>query len=339
MRARGALIGCGFFAENHLNAWKQLDVDLVAVCDRDAAKSASAATRFDISRHYSNAEEMLQREKLDFVDIVTTVSTHRELVELAARFGVGAICQKPFATNLEDADVMIAACDKAGVSLMVHENFRWQRPMQEIRKVLDQNAIGETFFGRISFRHDYDIYALQPYLAETSQFAILDVGIHLVDLARFFFGEVSALSCITQSVNPRVKGEDVATILLKHVNGATSIADASFYSQVRPNPFPQTLVEIDGTKGCIRLMNGYKLTVVADGLDSHMTTEPQLMKWMERPWHVVQDSVVNTQNHWLDALRAGIAPATSGRDNRQTLKLCLLAYESARVSATLKVEN
>ncbi len=338
MTARGALIGCGFFAENHLNAWKQLDVSLVAVCDTDSAKSARAALRFGIPRHYANAEEMLQSEKLDFVDIVTTVSSHRALVELAARYGVGAICQKPFATNLEDADAMIAACERAGVSLMVHENFRWQRPMLEIRRVLDQQAIGEPFFGRISFRHDYDVYAVQPYLAETVQFAILDVGIHLVDLARFFFGEVTALSCMTQSVNPRVKGEDVATIFLKHVNGATSIADASFYSQLRPNPFPQTIVEIDGTKGSIRLTEGYKLAVVADGLASHMTTEPRLMSWMERPWHVVQDSVVNTQNHWLDKLRAGLVPATSGKDNRRTLQLCLLAYESAKAGATLKVE-
>ena len=339
MRARCALIGCGFFAENHLNAWKRLDVDLIAVCDTDPEKSASAAIRFGIPRHYTNAEEMLQSEKLDFVDIVTTVSTHRALVELAARQGVGAICQKPFATNLEDADAMIAACDRAGVSLMVHENFRWQRPMLEIRKVLDQHAIGDPFFGRISFRHDYDIYALQPYLAETPQFAILDVGIHLVDLARFFFGEVAALSCMTQSVNPLVKGEDVATILLKHVNGATSIADASFYSQLRPNPFPQTIVEIDGTKGSIRLMEGYKLKVVAEGLTSHLTTEPQLMAWMSRPWHVVQDSVVNTQNHWLDTLRTGLMPATSGKDNRRTLQVCLLAYESAKAGATLAVMN
>ena len=338
MTAQGALIGCGFFAENHLNAWKQLDVSMVAVCDTDSEKSARAALRFGIPRHYTNAGEMLQSEKLDFVDIVTTVSSHRALVELAARYGVGAICQKPFATNLEDADAMIAACERAGVSLMVHENFRWQRPMLEIRRVLDQQAIGEPFFGRISFRHDYDVYAVQPYLAETVQFAILDVGIHLVDLARFFFGEVTALSCMTQSVNPRVNGEDVATILLKHVNGATSIADASFYSQLRPNPFPQTIVEIDGTKGSIRLTEGYKLAVVADGLASHITTEPRLMCWMERPWHVVQDSVVNTQNHWLDKLRAGLVPATSGKDNRRTLQLCLLAYESAKAGATLKVE-
>lgn len=337
MTARGTLIGCGFFAENHLNSWKSLEVDLVAVCDLDPAKAASAAKRFGIARSYSSAEEMLSREKPDFVDIVTTVGSHRMLVELAARHGVSAICQKPFATSLADADAMILVCERAGVALMVHENFRWQEPMLAVRKALDQPGIGAPFFGRISFRHDYDIYAVQPYLAETERFAILDVGIHLIDLARFFFGEVSALSCTTQRVNPRVKGEDAATILLQHVNGATSIVDASFFTHVLPNPFPQTTVEIDATKGSIRLAEGYKLSLNIDGKNSSFTVDPALKSWMERPWHCVQDSVLNIQRHWLDVLRAGGIPATSGKDNRLTLQIGLLAYEAAATGMTIKI--
>ncbi len=337
MTAKGALIGCGFFAENHLNSWKILDVDLVAVCDLDPARAVSAAKRFGIARHYSSAEEMLLREKLDFVDIVTTVGSHRMLVELAARHGVAAICQKPFATNLQDADAMILACERAGVALMVHENFRWQEPMLAVRRALDQPSIGNSFFGRISFRHDYDIYAVQPYLAETERFAILDVGIHLIDLARFFFGEVSALSCTTQSVNPRIKGEDVATILLQHINGATSIVDASFFTHLSPNPFPQTTVEVDATNGSIRLTEDYKLSINMDGKHSNLVVDPALMNWMERPWHCVQGSVLNIQRHWLEVLRDGGTPATSGRDNRLTLQLGLLAYEAAATGTTIKI--
>ena len=108
---RGALIGCGFFAENHLNAWRDLGANIVAVCDIDLGKAESAASRHKIARAYSDANEMLRTEKPDFVDIVTTVPSHRMLVELAAKNGVGAICQKPFATNLADADAMIAACE------------------------------------------------------------------------------------------------------------------------------------------------------------------------------------------------------------------------------------
>jgi D-apiose dehydrogenase len=337
MRAKGTLIGCGFFAENHLNAWKNLDLDMVAVCDLDPAKAAGAAQRFGIARHYSSAEDMLLREKPDFVDIVTTVDSHRLLVELAARHGVAAICQKPFATSLGDADAMIDACERAGVPLMVHENFRWQEPMLAVRKALDQLAMGTAFFGRISFRHDYNIYAVQPYLAEIERFAILDVGIHLIDLARFFFGEVAALSCATQSVNPRIRGDDVATLLLQHEGGATSIVDMSFFTHLSPNPFPQTTVEIDATKGSIRLMEDYRLSLNMDGQISRTVVDSEVKSWMERPWHCVQDSVLNIQRHWLDVLRTGGTPATSGRDNRRTLQIGLLAYEAAATGTTIKL--
>ena len=71
---RGALIGCGFFAANHLNAWRDVEgAEIVALCDRDPARLAEAAARFGIARTYADAGEMLAAEGLDFVDIATTV--------------------------------------------------------------------------------------------------------------------------------------------------------------------------------------------------------------------------------------------------------------------------
>jgi predicted dehydrogenase len=278
---------------------------------------------------------MLVNEQPDFVDIVTTAPSHRSLVELAARRGVPAICQKPFAVNLADAEAMVAACRDAGVPLMVHENFRWQAPLMAVRRAVDGGRIGAPFFGRVSFRHDWDVYSRQPYLAEDARFAIMDVGIHLLDVARFLFGEVTRISCTTQRVNPRVKGEDVATMLLEHASGATSVIDCSFFTHLEPNPFPQTLVEVDGEAGSIRLHEGYRLTVAANGHSQTEIVDAPLHRWTERPWHVVQDSVINTQRHWVACLRRGETPATSGADNLKVLKLAMAAYDSAENGRTI----
>jgi predicted dehydrogenase len=338
MTLRGTLVGCGFFAQNHLNAWRELDgVDIVAVCDVDAGKASSTANAFGISRAYDDAATMLARERPDFVDIATTVDSHRALVGLAASSGTAVICQKPFATDMSDASAMVAACAAANVPLMVHENFRWQHPLLEVSRVLRSGTIGKPFFGRISFRHDFDVYRTQPYLAEVARFAILDVGIHLLDVARFYFGEARRISCTTARANPRVKGEDVATMLLEHDSGATSIVDCSFHTQLVPNPFPQTLVEIDGTTGSIRLGQDYRMVVVAGGASqaSHVDVVPR--SWMQRPWHVVQDSVRNIQAHWIECLASKVEPATSGADNLRTLALCMAAYEAAETGRTVAI--
>lgn len=181
---RGALIGCGFFAINHLHGWRDArGAEIVAICDRSPERLRLAGEQFGIAARYSDAAEMLAREALDFVDIATTAPTHRALAELAASHGLAVICQKPFAPTLADAKAIVASCDKAGVPLMVHENFRWQSPMQKVKAVLEAGEIGEVFWGRVSFRSAYDVFSGQPYLAEGDRFIVEDLGIHALDIA------------------------------------------------------------------------------------------------------------------------------------------------------------
>jgi predicted dehydrogenase len=160
---RGSVIGCGFFAENHLNAWAAIaGVELAAVCDLDEGRARGAAERFGAGRHYTDAAAMLREVRPDFVDIATTVASHRPLVELTATERVPTIVQKPFGLTMADCEAMVAACAAAGVPLMVHENFRFQPPLRELRRLVDQGLIGTPHFGRITFRTGHDIYVKQP---------------------------------------------------------------------------------------------------------------------------------------------------------------------------------
>jgi len=327
---KGALIGCGFFAHNHLHAWAGIEgVEIVALCDRDETRLAEAAQAFGIDRTYRDAEALLAAEAVDFVDIATTVPSHRPLVELAAAQGRAAICQKPFAETMEDGAAMVEACRRAGVPLMVHENFRWQSPIRAVKACLDAGAIGEPFWGRVSFRSAYDVYAAQPYLATDDKFIIQDLGIHILDIARFLFGDVARLSASTKRVNPKIRAEDVATMMLHHRSGVTSIVDCSYATALERENFPETLLEIDGSAGTLRLRPDYRLTLHAKGATEHRDVAPPLLSWAQRPWHNIQESVLNIQQHFVDCLQDGRTPETSGADNLKTLGLVYAAYASA----------
>ncbi|WP_217578280.1 Gfo/Idh/MocA family protein [Mesorhizobium sp. GbtcB19] len=326
----GALIGCGFFAVNQMHGWRDIDgASIVAICDRDPERLRIVGDQFGIERRYSDAAAMFASEALDFVDIATTVGSHRPLVEMAAARRVPVICQKPFAPTLADAKVMVKACTEAGVPLMVHENFRWQSPIQAVRAVLDSGEIGSPFFGHISFRSAYDVFSGQPYLATGKRFIIEDLGIHILDIARFLLGDVSSLAARTKRVNPAIAGEDVATMLMDHEGGATSVVDCSYATKLAVEPFPETLVEIDGSDGTLRLTQGYKLTVTGRNGTTVKDVSPPLLAWASRPWHNIQESVVAIQKHWVECLSKGIEPATSGADNLKTFALVEAAYAGA----------
>jgi predicted dehydrogenase len=337
---RGALIGCGFFAVNQMHAWKDVaGAGIVAICDRDPERLTIVGDQFGIARRYSDADALFADGGFDFVDIATTVQSHYPLVEMAALHKVPAICQKPFARTLADAKAMVAACGEAGIPLMVHENFRWQTPIQAVKKVLEEGAIGTPFWGRFSFRSGYDVFSGQPYLAKGERFIIEDLGIHTLDIARFLFGDVRTLTARANRINPQIKGEDVATILLDHESGATSIVDVSYATKLGVEPFPETLVEIDGSAGTIRLSQGYRLEVTSGDGTEVTDVSPALLSWASRPWHNIQESVLAIQQHWIDRLKSGRETSTSGADNLKTLALVEAAYQSAASGQVVDVET
>jgi len=338
---KGALIGCGFFARNHMHAWADVDgAAIIALCDRDDKRLKETASRFGIERTYTDAAELLKSEELDFVDIATTVQTHRPLVELAAGSKVHIICQKPFANTMEDGRAMIDAAASAGVTLMVHENFRWQSAIRAAKAELDKGNIGTPFWGRVSFRSAYDVYSGQPYLATDDRFIIQDLGIHILDIARFLFGDARTISASTKRVNPAIRAEDVATMMLVHESGVTCVVDCSYASRLPRENFPESLLEVDGSEGTLRLMPDYKLVLHNESDTRELDVSPPLLAWAERPWHNIQESVYNIQRHFIDCLNASSPPETSGLDNLKTLELVEAAYLSAgEHSRTIKLDT
>jgi len=330
-KVRGAVIGCGFFSANHLNGWAELKdrCDIVAVCDMDEAKARAAAGRFGIPAHYTDAEAMLREAKPDFADIITTVNSHRALVELCAAHGVGVIVQKPLALDWDDATALVGAAHKAKVPIMVHENFRFQKPVLRARDIVASGEIGAPTWARFTWRTNFDVYAGQPYLAETRRFILMDIGVHVLDVARAVMGEADSIYCQTRQIKQGIAGEDMATVLMRHESGATSVNDFTYESRQSPDPFPQVLLEVEGTKGTLRLGIDYQITVNSPKGARIEAAAPPPLAWGNEPWLAIQDSVVTIQREWLDSLAEGRGAQTSGADNLRTFALVEACYTSA----------
>ena len=335
---RVGLIGCGFFATNHIHAWLGLEgANIAAICDTDPQRLAVAASMVgaDVVR-FSDAASLMASGVCDFVDIATSPSTHCALVLEAARHRMPAIVQKPMALTLADATSMVEAMNQAQVPFMVHENFRFQSPVVDVKRLIDGGRIGTPVYARIAFRTGWDIYGKQPYLAHEKRFVLADLGVHVLDLARLFMGEADRITCEADAIKPGIAGEDSAAMLLHHTEGGMSVVECTYASPLPEEIFPQVLVTVEGTAGSVVLGPNYDVSVRSGDKVERWNAEPERLPWAEAPWHVVQDSVRATQAHWLERFNSGVEPATSGRDNLNTLRLVEAAYRSFETRTSVR---
>lgn len=335
---RFAILGTGFWARYQLAAWLELKGPLcAALYNRTPEKAETLAREFSIPAVYRDPEELLLRERPDFVDIITSVETHRHLVELAARHKVPAICQKPLAPTLEDAQCMLDICRQAGVPLLVHENWRWQTPIRELKRILDTGEIGNIFRARVTYSNSFPVFDNQPFLKELEQFILTDIGTHILDTIRMLFGEARTLYCRTTRVHTNIRGEDVATIMLGMEGGATVTCEMSYASRVEQDRFPETFIFVEGERGSAELAPDFWIRVTTDAGTQARRCPPPFYSWADPRYALVQSAGVACNANLLAALKNEVPAETTGEDNLRTLQLVFGAYDSARTGQALRL--
>ncbi|MEO8429699.1 MAG: Gfo/Idh/MocA family oxidoreductase, partial [Verrucomicrobiota bacterium] len=321
-RSRFAIFGAGFWAQYQLAAWQELKhCECVAIYNRSLAKAAALARRFGVPAVYDDPEELLAREKLDFIDVITDVDTHCQFVHLAARHKLAVICQKPMAPSLEQAGKMVAVCRQARVPLFIHENWRWQTPIRALKKVLDAGTIGDTFRARVDMISGFPVFKNQPCLRELEQFILTDLGSHTLDTARFLFGEADTLYCQTRRVHRDIKGEDVATVMM-HMGGTTTVLVEMAYAEnfLERDRFPETFIFVEGEKGSAEVGPDFWLRVTTRNGTHARRVPPPRFPWANPAYDVVHASIVPCNANLLGALQGKARVETTGEDNLKTMK-------------------
>lgn len=327
---RLALYGCGFWSRFQLAAWRELDgVEIVALYNRTRAKAEALAHEFGVARVYDDPEALIAEVRPDAIDVITDVDTHSQFVHLAARQRIPVICQKPMAPSLHAAEQMVATCAETGTPLLIHENWRWQTPLRALKQQLAADTIGQPFRARIQFSSSFPVFDNQPFLKTLDQFILTDIGSHILDTARFLFGDAQRLYCQTARVNPEIKGEDVATVMLQQ-GDVTCTCEMSYASRLEHERFPETYVLIEGARGSLELGPDYWVrTTTADGTHARRYPPPRYA-WADPAYDLVHASIVPCNANLLRALKGGPPAETSGMDNLKTVQTVFGAYDSAR---------
>jgi len=336
---RFAIFGAGFWANYQLPAWLELPgLECVAIYNRTLAKAEKLAGRYGITGVYDDAEKLIANEELDFIDVITDVETHGRFVHLAAKHKLPVICQKPMAGSLGEAEAMVSACRRARVPFFVHENWRWQMPIRQLRKILKSGAVGRPFRARIDMVSGFPVFKNQPFLRELKEFIVADLGSHTLDTARFLFGEATELYCQTARVHKDIKGEDVATIMMKMRDGAIVTCNMAYAENfLERDRFPETYFFVEGERGSVEVGPDYWIRTTTKTGTHAQRCPPPRHAWADPAYDVVHASIVPCNANILGALRSNRPAETTGEDNLKTVQLVFAAYDSAAAGRAVRL--
>ena len=328
---RGVCVGAGYFAKFQYEAWNRIpDVKISALCNRNLEKGQQIADEFSFENVYTDFAEMLQTEKPDFVDIITPPDTHLEYCKVAADLGVNIIVQKPLAPTFSEAQELVDYCQRKGVRLMVHENFRFQPWHREIKKLIDKQMIGDLFYLNFRMRMgdgwQHDAYlARQPYFRTMSRLLVYETGIHFIDTFRFLVGEIATVYSNLKKLNPEIAGEDAGIIHFNFKNGVSGVYDANRYNESNSENPRYTFGEflIEGSKGSIRLYNDGKITIQPLG---EMETE---VVYNHEKINFAGDCVYFTQKHFVACMLENSPFETSGEEYLKNILVQEAVYEAS----------
>ena len=327
---RFAVFGAGFWARHQLAAWKELGgVECAALCDRAREKAEALGEEFRIRAIYDDPEELLDREEIDFMDVITDVDSHARFVGLAAERRIPVICQKPMAPSLAEAETMVEDCRSAGIPFYVHENWRWQRPIRELKRIMNAGALGAPFRASISMVSGFPVFRNQPFFKQLDRFILMDMGSHILDVARYLFGEPRSVYCQAHRIHADIKGEDAATVMLQ--TDAITVTCNLGYAEnyLERDHFPQTFIFVEASKGSLELAPDYWVRETnASGTTAEQYPPPHY-EWADPDYDVVHSSMVPCMANLVQGLRGEAAPETTGADNLKTVRLVFAAYDSA----------
>jgi predicted dehydrogenase len=240
---RVAIVGCGWIGAVHSRALKALiaaglvDAAVVACADSDPARAADFAQAHRAVATTDPAEAMALA---DAVWICTPTSTHRALVEEAARRGLAIYAEKPLAASVADVDAMCDTVAAAGVPSQVGLVLRHAAPLVALTDRLWSEAAGRTMGALLrddQYLPNQGRYASswRADVAQAGGGALIEHSIHDVDLLAWLLGPITEVSCRTESFAGHPGIEDVAAVRFHHQGGASSVL-LSVWHQVLSRP-------------------------------------------------------------------------------------------------------
>jgi predicted dehydrogenase len=369
-----ALIGYAFMGKAHSNAYRQvgpffhprLTPRMKVLCGRTPAKVRAAAREYGWDETATDWEHVVNRKDIDLVDISTPGDSHAEIAIAAARAGKAVFCEKPLGNTVPEAERMLAAVTKAGVTHMICHNYRRIPAVMLTKRLIEEGQIGEIRHFRGTYLQDWITDPKFPLVwrldkRKAGSGALGDIAAHSIDLARFLVGEIAEVAGDLKTFvktrplpdNPRKTGrvtvDDASTALVRFKSGAIGTIEASRLAAGRKN---YNRFEINGSLGSIAFdlerMNELEVYFEKDqplvrGFRRILVTDPghPFFKAWWPAGHIIgyEHTFVHTVYDLLEAMADGKVPTPNFEDGVRNQRVLGAIEKAAATRRWIAIAN
>ena len=329
------LVGCGRVSKLHLDAADGVrGAHLVATADLEAERAERAAAAYGAAA-CGSVEELVSRDDVDLVVIATPSGTHAELGALAARAGRHVLVEKPIDVEPAAARRLIAICHEQAVTLSVVSQHRFDTGSLRLKAAIDDGEIDPVVLaeGRVWWYRGEDYYQADSWRGTRALDggALMNQGIHTVDLLRWLLGPATSISAHQATAVHAIEMEDTLTATIRFARG--TLATLAVTTAAAPGE-AETL-SFAGPQGTFRLESG-KLVVHPAG-EALSVTGPYAGDETLEPTAARGSTDLAATAHRaqlqdvVDAIRTARPPAITGEDALAAVELVTAAYRSARL--------
>lgn len=338
-KLRTGVIGLGVWGETHLMAYSTEPMaELVGICDLNEELAKQRAEEYGVEFWTTDYQELLARDDIDAVSVVTPDFSHREIAVAAAEAGKHILLEKPMATSVEDAQAIVDAAARAGVRLMVDFHNRWNPAMVAAKEAVKAGEMGEPQV--MSLRLNDTIYVPTQMLSWAGRSTVVwFLGSHAVDLVRWLFDdEVVRVYAVSRSHVLSGLGIDTPDffhyILELSRGGVAHVENCWIMSDSMPTIFDFKL-ELIGSQG----------TIFAD-CSTHRMVQKYTREEATYPDVAVRTEIhgrpggfgVESIRHFARAVATGEPLPVSAEDGVENTRVLVAVHESAERGEPVEIK-
>ncbi|MCY3977264.1 MAG: Gfo/Idh/MocA family oxidoreductase [Chloroflexi bacterium] len=336
MSLKIAFSGTGHISRVHARAAQRIDgVDLVAVVNHRSPSMADYAAQFDISRQYATVEELLRAGDVDILVVCTPNYLHAPQAIAALEAHVHVMVEKPMSLNTQEAERMLRASERSGAKLMVAHCWRFDEEVNWIKRQIDEGGLG-----KILRTKGYGVHVnwgpggwfVEARFAGGG--ALADMGIHAIDVARYFLGDPPPSSVYARISTDYTEYDvdDSGAIWINWAGGATSFVESGWWWPHADGPEAST--QLYGTKAFAQLFPT-RLEIPDPAAETVTTVDPGYPPAREE--QCPQIMYDRQMEHFIDCIREDERPNPGGAEGLVNMRIIDAALESSRSGQVIQL--